>query len=274
MPRVVEMVDDDDVRRFFERSVLPQLDNVDLARVAGQVLEIVTEGGHHEALLDRALKEIESLVTAHRDLILDKFGESSKYTPAFVDTYIVNRFVAGMIQLLHDVAQDAAHPLRLRFAEGIRELIDKLKTSPQLRERGERIKGQIIDHLRNEPYYRRLWDQLKRKLADDLASADSRLLSYARSALMALGDGLLQDPAMQARLNAWALQVTESVMLAHRHQVSLLIADIVKSWDAKDVSTKLELEIGKDLQYIRVNGTLVGGTVGLVLHALSAMVPI
>jgi uncharacterized membrane-anchored protein YjiN (DUF445 family) len=178
-----------------------------------------------------------------------------------------------MIQLLHDVAQDAAHPLRLRFAEGVRELIEKLKTSDLLRERGERIKAQIIEHLRTEPYYRRLWDQLKRKLADDLASADSRLLAYARTVLMALGNGLLQDHAMQARLNAWALQVTESLMLAHRHQVSLLIADIVKSWDAKDVSTKLELEIGKDLQYIRVNGTLVGGTVGLVLHALSTMVP-
>ena len=77
---------------------------------------------------------------------------------------------------------------------------------------------------------------------------------------------------MQQRLNAWALKVTETLMLAHRHQVSLLITDIVKSWDAKDVSKKLELEIGKDLQYIRVNGTLVGGAVGVVLHALTMLV--
>ena len=272
VPRVIEMVDDDDVRSFFERSVLPQLEDVDLARVAGQVLEIVTEGGHHEALLDRALKEVESLVSAHRDLILHKFGDASKYTPAFVDAYIVNRFVAGMIQLLHDVADDADHPLRLRFAEGIRELVEKLKTSPELRERGERIKAQIIEHLRTEPYYRRLWTRLKQRLGADIGSPHSRLQAYARTALTALGNGLLQDRVMQQRLNSWALKVAETLMLAHRHQVSLLITDIVKSWDAKEVSKKLELEIGKDLQYIRVNGTLVGGAVGVALHALTLLV--
>jgi uncharacterized membrane-anchored protein YjiN (DUF445 family) len=89
--------------------------------------------------------------------------------------------------------------------------------------------------------------------------------------LQSLGAGLEKDEAMQRKLNEWVLGALETLMLAHRHQISLLITDVVKSWDARDVSEKIELEIGKDLQFIRLNGTLVGGCVGVLLHVLGML---
>ena len=91
------------------------------------------------------------------------------------------------------------------------------------------------------------------------------------SLLNALGSGLAKDDVMQHKLNEWLLGALETLMLAHRHQISLLITDVVKSWDARDVSEKIELEIGKDLQFIRLNGTLVGGCVGVLLHLVGRL---
>ena len=271
VPRVLTMIQDEDVARFLTRTLLGELEKVNLSTVAGEVLEMVTSGDQYQALFDDALKGIERLITANQTLILEKFGEASKYTPGFVDQYIVDRFVAGIILLLQEVIADPRHPLRMQFADSTHKLVAKLKTSPEMYERGAAIKRHIIEHLRTKPYYAALWNDIKDRILTDVASEQSRLRETASSLLNALGSGLAKDEAMQHKLNEWLLGALETLMLAHRHQISLLITDVVKSWDARDVSEKIELEIGKDLQFIRLNGTLVGGCVGVLLHLLGML---
>ena len=268
VPRLLTMIQDEDVARFLSRTLLGELEKVNLSLVAGEVLELVTSGEQYRALLDDALKAIERLITSNQALILEKFGEASKYTPEFVDRYIVDRFVAGVAHLLQEVIADPRHPLRAQFTESTGRLIEKLKTSSEMYARGAAIKRQIIEHLRTKPYYTSLWNDLKMRILADVASDHSRLRETATSLLNALGSGLAKDEVMQRKLNGWLLGAAETLMLAHRHQISLLIIDVVKSWDARDVSDKIELEIGKDLQFIRLNGTLVGGCVGVLLHLL------
>jgi uncharacterized membrane-anchored protein YjiN (DUF445 family) len=266
VPRVLTMIEDEDVARFLTRTLLSELENINLSPVAGEVLEVVISGKHYQALFNDALKGIERLISANQTLILEKFGEASKYTPEFVDQYIVDRFVAGIVRLLQEVIADPHHPLRMQFADSTCKLIDQLKTSPAMYERVAAIKRQIIEHLRTKPYYGALWNDIKRRILADVASDQSRLRASASSLLSALGAGLARDDVMQRKLNEWLIGTLETLMLAHRHQISLLITDVVKSWDAQDVSAKIELEIGKDLQFIRLNGTLVGGCVGVLLH--------
>jgi uncharacterized membrane-anchored protein YjiN (DUF445 family) len=112
---------------------------------------------------------------------------------------------------------------------------------------------------------------LKGHLARDLAGEDSMFVANVAGALGAVAGALRDDEALQRKLNGWLLRGVERLMIEHRHQISRLINDVVKSWDARHVSEKIELEIGKDLQYIRINGTLVGGTVGVLLHALARL---
>jgi uncharacterized membrane-anchored protein YjiN (DUF445 family) len=271
VPRVLAMIQDEDVARFLTRTLLSELEKVNLSPVAGEALEVVVSGEHYQALLDDALKGIERLISANQTLILEKFGEVSKYTPEFVDQYIVDRFVAGVVRLLQEVIADPHHPLRTQFADSTRKLIEQLKTSPAMYERVAAIKRQIIEHLRTKPYYAALWNDIKSRILADVASDQSRLRASASSLLSALGCGLARDDVMQHKLNEWLIGTLETLMLAHRHQISRLITDVVKSWDAQDVSEKIELEIGKDLQFIRLNGTLVGGCVGVLLHLIGML---
>ena len=271
VPRFLTMVEDEDVARFLTRALLSELEKLNLSRVAGEVLAVVTSGDEYQVLLSDVLKGMERLIVANQPLILEKFAEASKYTPGFLDTYIVNRFVEGIVRLLHEVAAEPQHPIRQQFAEGTRDLIEKLETSPEFFARGAAFKQQIIKHLETKPYYRALWNVTKQRILDDIASANPRLRQMIASLLLALGESLARDRTMQQKLNGWLLGALESLMLAHRHQISLLITDVVKSWDAHEVSAKVELEIGKDLQFIRVNGTLVGGCVGIALHALTVL---
>jgi uncharacterized membrane-anchored protein YjiN (DUF445 family) len=271
LPRVLTMIQDEDVARFLTHTLLGELEKVNLSPIAGEVLELVVSGEQYQTLFDDALKGIERLLTANQALILEKFGEASKYTPEFVDQYIVDRFVTGIVHLLQEVIADSQHPLRMQFADSTRTFIEKLKTSPEMYDRGAAIKRQVIDHLRTKPYYAALWKDIKNRILADVASDQSRLRETASSLLLALGIGLATDDVMQHKLNEWLLAALETLMLAHRRQISLLITDVVKSWDAQDVSEKIELEIGKDLQFIRINGTLVGGCVGVVLHLLGML---
>jgi uncharacterized membrane-anchored protein YjiN (DUF445 family) len=142
---------------------------------------------------------------------------------------------------------------------------------PEMHARGAAIKRQLIEHMRTKPYYAALWKDIKSRILADITSDQSWLRATASSLLNALGSGLAEDEVMQHKLNEWVLAALETLMLAHRHQISLLITDVVKSWDARDVSEKIELEIGKDLQFIRLNGTLVGGCVGVSLHLLGML---
>jgi len=268
VPRVLMMFEDEDVTRFLTRTLLGELEKINLSSLAGEVLELVTSSEQYQALFDDAVKGIERLIAANQALILEKFGEASRYTPEFFDRYVVDRFVRGIVRLLQEVIADPQHPLRMQFADSTRTLIENLKTSPEMHARGESVKAQIIEHLRTKPYYGALWNAIKKRILADVASDRSRLREATSSLLNALGAGLVRDAAMQRKLNQWLQEALETLMLAHRHQISLLIADVVKSWDAREVSKKIELEIGKDLQYIRLNGTLVGGCVGLLLHLL------
>ena len=272
VPRVLTMFQDEDVTQFLTRILLGELEKINLSRVAGEALELVTSGEEYQALFDDAVEGIERLIAGNQALILEKFGEASKYTPEFVDRYVVDRFVRGIVRLLQDVIADPRHPLRMQFADSTRKLIEDLKTSPEMHARGAAIKVQIIEHLRTKPYYAALWNDIKNRILADVASDRSRLSKALSSLLNALGSGLARDEAMQGKLNQWLQGALETLMLAHRHQISLLITDVVKSWDAREVSAKIELEIGRDLQYIRLNGTLVGGCVGVLLHLL-AMLP-
>ena len=127
---------------------------------------------------------------------------------------------------------------------------------------------EFIEHLRRERYYRLLWDDIRARIEADLDANPSLLRDDVARALMFVGQQLLEDSAVRQKLNGWWLEAVRQIVSRHGHRIAGLITEVVRSWDAEQVGRMIELEIGKDLQYIRINGTLVGGTVGLGLHAV------
>jgi len=272
IPGILNALEDEDVRHLFDRVLTSELLKLDVSRIAGEVLAVLTEGNRHHALLDRGLSALEEWLMANRGLIKAKFSEASRYTPVFIDNYVVEKFVDGICALLHEVAANPRHEIRAQFEKVVRELIEQLKTSAEYRQNGEAVMREFVEHLRNESYYGHLWAEIRLRVEADVAGSDSLIREHIAGALVAIGKGLLAEPALRQKLNAWWLDTVEKMVLRYRHQISGLITDVVKSWDAKEVSEKVELEIGKDLQFIRINGTLVGGTVGVVLHTLTYLI--
>lgn len=267
IPGMLHALRDEDVNELFTRTLAEQVKGINAARIAGNVLAILTEDNRHQAVLDRVLILIEDLLATYRPTIEEKFSEAMRFTPERLDRYIVRKFLQGIIALLHEVANNPEHELRRQFDAAVQGFIDELKTSDDYRRRGEALLGDFLEHLREQRYYRDLWSAIQGRIEADIASPESSIREHLASALAVLSRGMMDQPALQEKLNSWWLGAAEKTVLRHRHQVSVLIKDVVRSWDAAEITRKLELQIGKDLQYIRVNGTLVGGAVGLLLHA-------
>jgi len=267
--KILDAYEDEEAQRFLDHTIQAQLEKLDAARIAAEILDALTMDNRHQSLLDRGLRVMHAWLTENRRLIEAKFSEASKYTPGFFDKYVVGRFVDGIVLLLQEITENPRHEVRIRFDKATGELIQALRHSPDYSQRGEVLKRDLLALLRNDERYRGLWVKLKTRILNDLASDHSGLRRHIAGALVTVGEELQRDVALQKRLNIWILQAIEALMLRHGHQISLLIADVVVQWDAREVSDKVELEIGKDLQFIRVNGTIIGGTIGVALHAIS-----
>ena len=267
VPVMLSGLKDEEIRQFFDRTLTPQLLSLNVSRIAGNVLAMLTEGERHQVLLDRALQALERWLVAKQGLIEAKFSEASRYTPRGLDSYVVNKFRQGIVTLLHEVVENPRHELRQQFDQAVRDLIHDLMNSEEYRQKGQALLRKLVEHLQAEKFYRLLWDDVRRRVQADLESESSLIKEHIASALTVLGEALLEEPGVRQKLNEWWLDAIHKVVVRFRHQISGLITDVVKSWDAEEVSRAVELEIGRDLQYIRINGTLVGGTVGLLLHA-------
>jgi uncharacterized membrane-anchored protein YjiN (DUF445 family) len=268
VPALLNGLEDEEVQQFLDRALTPRLLGLNVSRIAGNILMVLTENRRHQVLLDRALLSLQRWLVANGGLIEAKFSQESRYTPRVVDKYVVGKFVQGIVTLLHEVTENPGHELRGQFDRATQALIHDLINSEEYRQKGQALLSRLVQHLQTEDFYRSLWEEVRSRITADLRRDSSVITRHIADALARLGERLLDGPGVRQKLNAWWLQTVHKIAVRFRHQVSVLITDVVKSWDAEEVSRKVELEIGKDLLYIRINGTFVGGAVGLLLHAV------
>jgi uncharacterized membrane-anchored protein YjiN (DUF445 family) len=267
VPRLFDAVDDDEVRAVLRRVVAGELERVDLSRATGSLLGILTTGDAHQRVLARILPVIAGWLNGRRAEIKRRFAKRSLLTPGFVDAYIVNRFVDGMIDLIDEIAHDPNHPMRRELDVYVAETIARLNDDPAMQAQVERFKLAILEGPELDRLVATGWFALKTRLA--LAPAPSSAPAGLRFADIAarMAANVLDEPAVVERLNARLCDVAESVLARFQQQFSTLITDIVQRWDADVITEKIETELGPDLQFIRLNGSLVGGLAGVALHA-------
>jgi uncharacterized membrane-anchored protein YjiN (DUF445 family) len=271
-PGLLRAPDDADIRRFFGDHITPMLLDFNLARWASKAMKLVVDVGMHRTALAAGLKLLDRWLIANEETIRTKFAQASRYTPAAFDAYIVRKFMEGIRGLVHDVAADPAHPIRGQVEVALGELIRLLDESPAYRDAARNWTRHLLEHWERDEDFRRLRDAIASHVEADLAREESVLRRSAAVTVIGVAQGILQDQAVLDRLNGAWLKFARALTLRYRGQISTLIADVLKSWDADEVSRKIALEIGKDLQFIRINGALVGGMVGVVLHACTVAV--
>jgi uncharacterized membrane-anchored protein YjiN (DUF445 family) len=187
-----------------------------------------------------------------------------------VDKAIARQVTRGLVQLLTDIRQPE-HPWRAKLAEVVHSLINRLSEDAELRRQGEVLKHQLLDDPRLAEHAGRLWGLMRERLRtsrlDDAGTLGERL----QALLCDLGRWLTDDAALQRNLNAGARAVVQRILAPRRRRIGEFVAQVVEGWDARDIVERLELQVGADLQYIRVNGAIVGGLVGLLLFAASRL---
>jgi uncharacterized membrane-anchored protein YjiN (DUF445 family) len=267
VPRLLDAVDDTEVRAAVRRVVAKEVEELDVSRAAGAVLQIVTGDGAHQRVLARVLPVIAKWLNGQRAEIKRRFAKRSILTPGFVDAYIVNRFVDGMIDLVGEVASTPDHPMRLQLDTYLSELVVRLHEDPETAAQAERLKRAILDGSELDQLVATGWSALKARLerppSESVVPAASRLAQIAAN----IASSMLEEDELVERLNVRLADAAEAVLGQFQQQFSLLITEIVQRWDADVITEKIETELGPDLQFIRLNGSLVGGAAGVVLHA-------
>ncbi|MBE5252668.1 MAG: DUF445 domain-containing protein [Enterobacterales bacterium endosymbiont of Blomia tropicalis] len=278
----LDLTDDARIQDLMRRAVHRAIDKVDLSQTSALLLESLTKNNRHQELLDAAVEQLLRLLhkPSTREFIALQIVRwlkrehpiKAKVLPTeWLGEHSAELVANAVDSLLDDVARDQGHELRLGFNRAVERLTEKLKSDPDMAERAEVIKSWLKEDASLNRYIGELWNDLRSWLKADLNSEDSRVQEKVRLAALWLGETLAADEALRHSMNQHLEDAARSVAPEFATFLTHHISDTVKSWDARDMSRQIELNIGKDLQFIRINGTLVGGTIGLVLFLLSQL---
>lgn len=270
--RAAESIPDDELQESVQVALLGQLRKTQVAPLLGDLLRLATTDDRHQEMLDRLVALVSRIVHDNKELIRHRIAEESPWwVPEAVDDKLYRKIVAGIERTLADVSADDEHPLREQFDHALRDFVEKLHNSPETIARAERIKEELLAH----PAVGELSDAL-------LGAARTALARYAgpeapspeplQRALGAVAERALGNEGLLREIDESVERLVLGVVDQYRPEVAALIARTVEGWDATEASRKIEVQIGRDLQFIRINGTLVGGLVGLVLYLVTVFV--
>jgi uncharacterized membrane-anchored protein YjiN (DUF445 family) len=269
----VNVMRDDDVQQLVDRGVVSRLRTMQVAPLVAKIFEVLTAGKRHQVLLDDVLRLSARFLEENDAAIRQKIrAESPWWVPGAVENKLGDKIVSGVERTLVAVAADPNHPLRGRYDEAVDRFVASLRENPDVIAKAERLKLELLDHPSVQEFSRTVWNDVKSRLSsyadkvvDDVQSEPDQIERW----LTGLGEKVVTDPELAAKVNGWVVELVTYAVEQAREEVAKLIASTVAAWDANATSRKIELQIGRDLQFIRINGTLVGGLVGVLLYVVS-----
>ena len=256
-----------ELRGALGSTVRAAFDEVPVNRAVATVLEVLTTGERADSIIDQLVAFVRSELEQQRVMIRVRIHEQSPWwLPKFVDQEIFDKLVGGLEDLLDAIAADPAHPARVEIKARLQSLQHAMVADPALAAKSRALKDELVTHPAVRSYAFELWQRLRSELAAALADERSPLALGLQREIGALGARLRSDVALTAELDDWLKQMLLHVVDNYRDPLSEIVSETLESWDAQETSRRIELNIGTDLQFIRVNGTLVGGLVGLALY--------
>lgn len=268
-----DVINDEDVHGLIDEQVGRAVANLDLAPLAGRALRMVTAENRHSELMGAMLVGLQKTLAEHRPDLRTRFADRApRWLPNAVEDRIFDRLFDGLGQLLSDVNDDPEHELRKEFDAWLAGFADRLEHSPEFRARGEELKRELRDHPELRRWSASLWEDFKRTLRDQAGDPTSELRCRMADALQAAGARLRDDPALGSKAEE-LIQSGARYVAEHFHdEISGLVSGTIARWDGEETARRLELLLGPDLQFIRINGTVVGGLAGVVIHGVAQAV--
>ena len=269
LPQVLGVLPREQLVDWATKAALRGVEALPAAPLASKILSLLWAQGETQALLNRAIELAEASLISHKDLIRAKVTQnSSRLIPKWIDGMLADKVMNGLQSTLAEMC-NPEHPWRIELRSAVETLIFDLANNPDMRERGEKMKTEWLANPVFVAQVAELCQDVEAQLNANVSVHAASIAAGLEFALLALGEWLRKDEKIQARLNRWARRAALRALAPRRAEIGAYIANVVANWDATTLVNRMELQVGKDLQYIRINGTLVGGLVGLVIFVAS-----
>ncbi len=266
---LLEALDRERLGGMVKSALAQRLRTLDLAPLVGQGLEAAIAERRHQPILDgitvwagRTLAANEELIRA---MIAARAGAVLRWTG--LDATLATKILEGLHRLLDEMAADPDHPLRAKAEEGLADLARRLREDPAMQARVAAFRDEIVANPAVARWIDGLWEQGRSALLRAARDPERALAGRFGEALRQLGGALAGDARLARAVNGFARRATVGAVADYGDGIVRLVSDTIRGWDARTITSRLESAVGRDLQYIRVNGTIVGGLVGVALHA-------
>ncbi len=260
---------DETVAELVRDAVIPRLREEPISPIAGSLLTEVIRDRAHEGLVDLALDEAHRWLEHNEDAFSAVLAERApRWSPAIVNVLVIKRAHTEALRWVADIRADNGHPARVALDDLLAQLADDLLHDPETMERAERLKLRVLDHPQVLSTVLSLWAAFRTALLSALADADGALRTRARLEVAALAERVRDDADLQSRLDGALSEIVAFFVERYGKEVTEVISATINRWDGKETADRIELFVGRDLQFIRINGTIVGGLAGVAIHTV------
>ncbi len=270
MGDIIAALDDERLGGVAKGAIRKQLEKLDIAPLLGQLLTAMIKQRRHVPVLDGIIKWASKTLDANEHLIRAMVEERANTIMRWtgLDDRLADAIVNGLTKLLHDMAADPDHPLREKGEEGLASLAHDLRHDKELQAKVAHWKGQLLENPAMSKWINSLWDQGRDGLLKAARNPDAAMAGSFGDALIKLGGTLQEDARLKHQINRFARRAIVGTTENYGDNIVALVSDTIARWDASTITDRVENAVGSDLQYIRINGTLVGGMAGIVIHAV------
>ena len=267
--KIILDLEDGEVEEFLANKGAEVLNEIDFQNLSSKGIKYFIDRNEHINLLEMLLPQLKEYIDESRGMVQQRLMENKPFIAFLAGKKISKEVVEGLIKFIDEIQEDKTHFVRIRLTEILQDFSDEVVDSPKWKLKFDSLKNEMVTSQNLRPYTDDAWKSIKGILIQNLDDPDSQLQSYLEKNIKTLSNSLSTDKEIGLKLNNWIRHFLYRMILKNRNQVGQIISATVAGWEGKELSEKLELEVGKDLQFIRVNGTLVGGLVGLVIYVLT-----
>jgi len=270
---VFESLDDERLGGIVKGAIAGRLRKTEVSPLLGHALASAINEDRHVPMLEAAIRWMARALDANEPLIRDMVHKKANWVLklAGLDAKLADAIIDGLRKLTVEMSTDPTHPVRVKVEEALAQLANDLQTRPETRERVEAIKEQLLDNQSVSLWLDALWQRGREAMIRAARNPDAVLAGKLGEILKSMGATLESDARIRIAINRFARRATVGMAASYGSSIVKLVSETVRGWDARTVTARLEAAVGRDLQYIRINGTLVGGLVGLILHAVDRL---
>ena len=270
---VLQALDQERLGGMVRAMLVARVRETELAPMIGRTLQALIAEDRHLPVIDHLVRWARAALSANehlvRAMVHDRAGSIMRWTG--LDETLANKIIDGLDRLIAEMAENREHPLRMKAEEGLEQLARRLEHDPAMRSRVETLKIELLENPAMQGWINGLWEQARTAMLRAARDPEALMRGKLGEAMRQLGTTLQEEPGLGRTINRFVRRAAVGAAADYGDAIVRLVSETVRGWDTDTVTQRLENAVGKDLQYIRVNGTLVGGLVGVVIHAIDVL---